>query len=205
MEMAVISQTLTIPSGSSKIARNHGLVITVKDWSSASATIVYGAPGAINASKKFELGDASLYETPTHGIVEVRLMSITNGQAEVLVTKVSPRLGFATATNATDEENKPFTTEEVLHIKENIEKIKIGLSASGKFSPEQEQFLSAKFSEIVAASERMGRKDWIMYVSGTLTSVITSAAFDPAAASALISAFNANLDWVFQNMLRLIG
>ncbi|CAM8667047.1 hypothetical protein MCEMIEM13_02321 [Comamonadaceae bacterium] len=205
MEMAVISQTLTISSGSSKLAVNHGLVITVKALDSTYASIVYGAPGAINASKNFELGDAALYETPSHGIVEVRLMSINGGRAEVLLTKISPRLGFATAINAIDEENRSFTTEEVLRIKEDIERIKISLSAGGKFSPEQEIFLSAKFSEILAASERMGRKDWIMYVSGTLTSVITSAAFDPAAASALISAFNANLSWVFQNMLRLIG
>ena len=205
METEGISQTLTIPSGSSKIAHNHGLVITVKDWDSASAKIVYGAPGAINASKRFELGDAELYETPANGIVEVRLMSIKGGQVELLLTKVSPRLGFATAIDATDEQNKPFTAEEVLRIQADLDKIKISLSAGGNFSPEQQQFLSSKFSEIAAASERMGRKDWIMYVSGTLTSVITSAAFDPAAARALVSAFNTNLDWVFQNVLRLIG
>jgi hypothetical protein len=205
MKTTVDSETLRITSGSSQVAPNHGLIITVKDWSSSTATITYGSAGSINANKSFELGDAALYETSNHGIVEIRLMSIKSGVAEVLLTVVSPRLGFSTSINSNDEGNRFFTDEELLHIKDDIEKIKTKLSDSGSFSPEQQQFLSVKLSEIVEASQRLGRKDWIMYVNGTLTSVITNAAFNPIAAQTLIAAFNNNLDWVFQNLIRLIG
>ena len=205
MTEAITSQTLTITSGTSKVAHNHGLVISIKDWNTGVAHIVFGSPGAINVSKRLETGDAELYETREHGIVEVRLMACKNAQAEVLLTKISPRNGFATSIDASDEENRNFTSDEVLRIQGGIEQIKVEIAKTGKFSAEQEKFLASKFADMADASERLGRKDWIMYVSGTLTSVLTSAAFDPDAAKLLIGVFNKNLDWVFNNILRLLG
>ena len=205
MSTDILSQVLTIDSGTSKIAHNHGVIITVKDWNSSNANIVYGSPGGVNSSRRFGLGDASLYQTPDHGLIELRLMSIKSGKAEILLTKISPRLGFSASIDASDEENKAFAPDEILKIRTDLDRIKISMSGSMGLTQEQQDFLAVKLDEIESASERLGRKDWIMYVNGTITSLITGAAFAPEAASKLVDAFNSNLSWVFHNLLRLVG
>lgn len=205
METENISQVLKIPTGGSQIAHKHGLIVSVRDWDSSSATLVYGSPGSLNSQRTFYIGDAALYETPTHGLIELRLLSRPSGEAEVIFTKVSPRLGFGTTIDSQDSENQNFAQDEILQIKNGIEAIRIAFSSRQDVSEEQFELLSKKLDEIATASERLGRKDWIMFVIGNLTNFAMGAALAPEAAKALITAFNSNLGWVFQNALRLLG
>ena len=63
--------------------------------------------------------------------------------------------------------------------------------------PEQIKLLSRKLDEIKAASTRMGRKDWVNYVAGTITAVCITAAFAPDQTQRIFSSINTALSWFF--------
>ena len=204
MPAETISQTLTIDLRSSKNALNHGLVISFREWSNGNPRVVIGAPGQPNVVRLMQLGDAVLYESTTHGLIEVRLTDIHASDVAVLVTRVSPRLGFAAGLDEADVQNAPFALDELAQIKSSLESIRVTMSGRDDVEPEKLELLTRKLDEIAAASQRMGRKDWAMFVAGSLTNVIVGAAFAPEAARALLLATNSALGWVFQNAVRLL-
>lgn len=200
----VISQSLTVEPKSSKIAHNHGIVISFREWDTGNPKLVVGAPGQPNVVRLMQLGDAVLYETPTHGLIEVRLTDVRSSSVVVLITRVSPRLGFTAALDESDVQNAAFSTDEVARIQKDIVSVKESMSKRTDIESDQLELLHRKLDEIAVASQRMGRKDWAMFVAGTLTNVIVGAAFAPDAARALLIATNSALGWIFQNALRLL-
>ena len=70
--------------------------------------------------------------------------------------------------------------------------------------PEQFRHLEEKLKEMRSASERLGRKDWVNYAIGTLTSIVVTAAFDPSAAKALLQTAGTALGWLFGGGFRLL-
>ncbi len=205
MATEVISQSLTVDLKSSKIAHNHGVVVSFREWAAGNPRLVIGAPGQPNAVRLMQLGDAVLYETPTHGLVEVRLTDVRPSDVVLLITRVSPRLGFTAALDESDIQNAPFSTDELAKIETDIASIKNSMSERTDIEPDKLELLYRKLDEVAAASQRMGRKDWAMFVAGTLTNVIVGAAFAPEAARALLIATNSALGWIFQNALRLLS
>jgi hypothetical protein len=105
--MEILSQTFEIRSGGSKSMPTFGVVVSVRTVDYHSTAIVVGAPGLPNVTKEFQLGDALLFETPTAGLVEVRLTELKPPAVDVLATKVSPRLGITAALRG----NVPFVVE----------------------------------------------------------------------------------------------
>ena len=204
MPAQVISANLTISLRSSKDAPDHGLIISFREWSNTNPRLVVGAPGQPNVIRVMQLGDAVLYESTAHGLIEVRLTDIHASQVGVLVTRVSPRLGFAAGLNEADVLNAPFALDELAQIKSGLESIRVTMCARNDVEPEKLELLARKLDEIAAASQRMGRKDWAMFVAGSLTNVIVGAALAPEAARALLVATNSALGWVFQNAIRLL-
>lgn len=204
MATEVISQSLSVDHKSSTIAHNHGVVVAFREWEAGNPRLVIGAPGQPNAVRLMQLGDAVLYETPTHGLVEVRLTNIRSSDVTVLITRVSPRLGFTAALDEANIQNAPFSTDELARIQKDIASVKDLMSKRTDIEPDKLELLSLKLDEIAAASQRMGRKDWAMFVTGTLTNVIVGAAFAPEAAKALLIATNSALGWIFQNAIRLL-
>lgn len=205
MELGDIKQTLTIPVLSSKEAHKHGLVISIRESDSRSALVIVGAPGLLNVEKKLHLGDAVLYETPTHGMIELRAMRISGIEVEVLLTRISPRLGLTGGLDPQSSQNAPFTADEIARIGSDLEAVKSKLAELPGISQEQLDLLGRGIQESIIASSRLGRKDWIMFVAGTLSNIVVGAAFSPEGAKALFTAMNQQLGWMLQHTLRLAG
>jgi hypothetical protein len=205
MNFEELCQTLTIPTGSSKIAHNHGVVVSVQQWDSGSATLVFGTPGLVNETRKLSIGEAAIYQTPTHGNIEIRLLSRPANAAEILLTKIQPWLGFEVSASVDEGENTRFTKEEILRIKGSIDKIKLELSVQPDIPPNQYERLAKQLDEISAASERIGRKDWVMFVVGTLSSIATNTYLPAEIVKPFVASVQANLGWIFHAAVRLIG
>ena len=97
MSIQVIQQRLAVSTGSSDVSQVGGLVLSVRSANPDNAVVVIGCPGLPNVVKDLQLGDAVLFESPTDGILEIRVMALLHGEAKFLITRVSPRLGFAAA------------------------------------------------------------------------------------------------------------
>jgi hypothetical protein len=158
-----------------------------------SVELVIGAPGLPNVKKSVELGDAILYQTPEFGVIEIRVAEIRPSRARLMVSVVSPRSGFAAAYENDNIGNAHFASDESSKIEKAVDSVAQQMQARNDISPEQLAFLKEKLVEIAEASKRLGRKDWIMFVAGTMTNVVIGAAFAPEAAKALFSALNAEL------------
>lgn len=78
-------------------------------------------------------------------------------------------LSDASSQNA---ENSLFSADEIKRIDQNLPEIKEKLLAAQEFTPQQRQYLDSNFAYLKDASTRMGRKDWIIIVVGTLTNII---------------------------------
>ncbi|MDO9113431.1 MAG: hypothetical protein Q7U63_06495 [Polaromonas sp.] len=184
-------------SGSASFSR---LVISLPkmspyDW----CEVVVGYPGMPNVKQKMLVGDAVLYETTEDGILEVRTTAVHGTAAQFAISQVSPRFGLGAALATNDPSNLPFTEAERDRIAESIAAVKTELTASGRHSEEQLLLIYRKLDEVHAASGRLGRKDWLNYVAGSLTGLCVSAAFAPEVTRGFFQAVNSAFSWLFAN------
>ncbi len=188
------------------------LVITARHISlePSEADLVVGRPGLQNLERTMLLGDAVLYDTPDDGILEVRLLRlkyitlISSTNAILMVSQVAPSLGVAGGLVNEDPNSSPFTADEVREIDRCLQSSKQALKERPDITPKQFDYLSRKLDEVLAASRRMGRKDWIMLVVGAMTSMAAGSALSSSAAKALFEIVGDALSWLFQNPLRLL-
>ena len=197
--------TITILENNSAGVDFANLIVSVRQTLGTECEVVVGYPGLPSVVKDLLTGDAVLFETPIDGVLEVRVMSQSSNRAEFLVSQVSPRPGFAGALVSDDPNNSPFSSNELEQIAESIKKLKIELDQSELFLAEQLDLVTRKLDEIQAASQRLGRKDWIHYVGGALTSLCITAAFTPEARNGLFESVNAAFEWLFSNALNLLS
>jgi hypothetical protein len=198
-------ETFFVKQSKSIISEIGGLVLSNKGSDGETVDLVIGSPGLPNLDKILYLGDAILFETLAEGLLEVRMLSLDYKQVEVLVTRISPRLGLTAGLAAESESNAGFGKDELNEIKLRAEDIVVGLSARGDVTDEQLNLLRRTIEEVVDASNRLGRKDWIMLVAGTFTNMVVGAAFAPEATKALFQLAQKSFGWVFQNALRLLS
>jgi len=130
---------------------------------------------------------------------------MNTGSVEVLISQVAGRPGLAAGFVDQDGSNTPFTSDERDRVHISIEQIRLTIAAREDVAPEQLDYISRKLDEMDAASERLGRKDWMNLALGTLTSILIGAALDPAAAKALFATASAALSWLFNGGLKLLG
>lgn len=175
------------------------LVVSVRQIFSDHCIAVIGYPGLPNVVQDMKNGDAVLYQTTEDGTLEIRVMAIRPNQTEFLVTQVSPRPGFGAALLEEDPNNSLFNETELARIAESVLALKDELLRSSDFAPEQLGLINRKLDEIQAASQRLGRKDWINYVAGTVTAVCISAAFSPDMTRSLFRLLNSAFTWLFAN------
>ncbi len=180
-----------------------GLIISFRGISASAAELVIGRTGVRNFQVELSLGDAVLYETPD-GIFEIRLLYHSTAQVELLVTRISPRAGIAAGYIDQNPENIPFSRTEIEQITASLDDIGATMANRSDIKPEQLKYLEEKLDEMLEASERLGRKDWVNYAIGTLTSIVVTAAFDPAAAKALLQTAGAALGWIFGGGFKLL-
>jgi len=197
--------TVAVRKNTSTKVAIANLILSVRDTHGSHCEIVVGCPGLPNVVKDAKVGDAVLFETPDDGTYEVRALSMDYVKVELLVTQVSPRLGIGAGFADDDPNNSPFTPTEISKIAESVSKAKLDLNQRNNIAPEQLELISRKLDQIQAASERLGRKDWINYVAGTLTSMIVSAAFSPEVSKAIFQSVNSAFVWIFNNALLTIG
>jgi hypothetical protein len=198
-------ETFFVKQSKSIISEIGGLVLSNKGSDGETADMVIGSPGLPNLDKILYLGDAILFETLAEGLLEVRMLSLDYKQVEVLVTRISPRLGLTAGLAAESESNAGFSKDELNEIKLRAEDIVVGLSSRSDVTNEQLNLLRRTIEEVVNASNRLGRKDWIMLVAGTFTNMVVGAAFAPEATKALFQLAQKSFGWVFQNALRLLS
>jgi hypothetical protein len=79
----------------------------------------------------------------------------------------------------TDSGNTRFTQDERSRIEAQLQGIAKQLKAQFVLTNEQADRIDEWRDEVVEASERMGRKDWLIYLLGTITA-LTIAATVPA-------------------------
>jgi hypothetical protein len=197
--------TIIVPENDSAMANFAPLIVTLRTADRRECEIVVGYPGLQNVARTLSTGDALLFETPNNGILEIRLMYADVTKGRFLISQVSPRSsGLAVGLISDDPSNGKFSSDELLRIKESIQQLKADLQRKDLFSFEQLDLISRKLDDIESASRRLGRKDWIAYVAGTLTTMCVSAAFAPEAARTLFESASAAFDWLFSNALLLL-
>jgi len=195
----VKQSTVIVSASSSGRPDFSNLILTVRTIHFTSCSVVVGQPGLPNVLKTLELGDAILFETFSDGILEIRLTAFGENQVEFLVTQVSPRLGLVAGLIDDDPGNSPFSESELARISESITELKEQLKASLNYAPEQLDLISRKLDEIQSASQRLGRKDWLNYVAGTLTGTCISASFAPDVTKSLFKSMGAAFSWLLNN------
>lgn len=197
-------ETISVVSWASGRPKHVGIVLSLRRTSSEDCDVVIGYPGLPNVTRTMTNGDATLFETTHDGMVEVRAIALYPSRAEFLVTQVSPRSGFAAGAAEADPTNAPFDELELRRVAESVSQVKAELSRRKQAPPEQLDLVFRKLDEIQIAAGRMGRKDWINYVAGALTSTCISAAFAPEVTKSVFLAVNLAFTWLFANGMLLL-
>lgn len=74
-----------------------------------------------------------------------------------------------------DSGNTPFTEDEQRQISAQLQAIKDQLTEHSELTSERLERVEETLDEVVEASKRMGRKDWLIYFLGSITSLIITA------------------------------
>ncbi len=196
--------TVDIYDGSSEILDIGNIIISAVATYSNRAILAVGSPGLPNVKEELYTGDTVLFETPSDGVFEVRVLENTSSNVICLVSQISPRLGIAGGFTEIQQENTPFSNTEIEKISSSIKELKQHLSNEKDFSKSQVKHIDVKLNEIFDASKRMGRKDWMNYVAGSLTSLCITAAFDAKLTKTIFTSTNSVFRWLFDNALLLI-
>jgi hypothetical protein len=197
-------ETVSVLPWASGRLKQFGVVISLRRSSTEDCDAILGYPGLPNVAQTMRNGDAVLLETTHDGIIEVRAMAIYSSRVEFLVSQVSPRPGFAAGAFDADPNNAPFDESELRKIAQSIATSKQELARTSTLLPEQLGLVSRKLDEIQAAASRLGRKDWINYVAGALTSTCISAAFAPEVTKNIFAVLNAAFSWLFTSAALLL-
>jgi hypothetical protein len=74
-----------------------------------------------------------------------------------------------------DTDNTPFTENEQRQIVTRLQEIKNQVREQFELTGEQMEHIEEQLDEAAEASKRMGRKDWLIYLLGTVTALIITA------------------------------
>lgn len=193
-------EIITVGNNNSEYMDSAGLVLTVRIAFGKESEVVVGFPGLPNAQQRLHTGDALLYETPT-GTYDIRVLSQNGIEVRFLVTQLSPNPSIAGSFSSADPSNTQFSAEELKKITLSLEGVKAKISSLPKIQPEQIVLIYKKLDEINDAANRLGRKDWINYAAGAITSTCASAAFAPDVTKNVFLSLNAAFSWLFNNAI----
>lgn len=166
--------------------------------------IVVSSPGLHEVKKTVRLGDAVLFEYPPEGVFEVRCIGFPERNSvryiELLISQISPQPGIKGGFAINDSSNAPFSPDETLQISQSIKNAESNLRKDQAIPKEQLDLITERLEEIELASHRLGRKDWINYVTGSLTSMCISAAFSPEITRKIFHEIGSALSWLITNI-----
>ena len=110
-----------------------------------------------------------------------------------LITNVQP--------GASDD--APFNRDELKRIDKSLGEMKLYLASTQNLNEQQTRIVNARLDYLGEAARRMGRKDWIVLVTGVLTNIAVSAAFAPSTTHELFRFAGQVLNWIFSHKLFL--
>jgi hypothetical protein len=93
-------------------------------------------------------------------------------------------------------ENTPFTEEEKSRIELSLEEFGRQLQEQNLLASDQITLLNDQVRELVEASHRLGRKDWLVFVLGSLVTLAAGAGFSPDVANMVIKLGGESLRWI---------
>ena len=193
-------EIIEVGANDSKHMDSTGLVLTVRIAFGNESEIVVGFPGLPNEKRRVYTGDALLYETPM-GTFDVRVLSQSSTKVRFLVTQLSPTPSIAGAFSSSDPSNVQFSPPELEKIALSLEAVKEKVSSQPGIQPEQIALVYKKLDEIGEAATRLGRKDWINYAAGAITSACASAAFAPEVTKNIFLSLNSAFSWLFSGAM----
>lgn len=199
----ITRERLLIRERDSAVAELGDIIVTATQTFTDRVELVVGRPGLPSLTQMLSVGAAVLYETP-EGVFEVRVLSTTSIQATVLVSHVARRPGIAAGFVDDNQANEPFAIDERARLSISINEIHLAMAERDDIAPEQLAFIANKLTDMEAAADRMGKKDWINLAIGTLTSTVVTIALDPVAAKALFLAADSALAWLLAGEMRLL-
>jgi hypothetical protein len=100
------------------------------------------------------------------------------------------------AGGTSEQDNAPFTPGERQRIGENLRELRDYARATYQLSADQAQFINARLAYLEEASERVGRKDWLILAAGVLVNIVVGAALAPEAAKDLLRFAGRVLGWL---------
>jgi hypothetical protein len=200
------STTAAVKKYDSEYLEELGLILTVRGAYGNESDVVVGSPGTGLADKvrRLHTGSVILYETPM-ATFDIRVLNQTSEKVNFLITKLIPNFSVTSAFLSTEPDNTKFSVTEIEKIAASIEEVKQNLTRNNEILPEQAALIHKKLDDIKEASTRLGRKDWVNYATGLLTSTCVSAAFTPQASAIIFSAMNTTFNWLFTTSTVLLN
>ncbi len=196
-------EIIEVRASDSEHMDSTGLVLTVRIAFGSESDIVVGFPGLPNENRRVYTGDALLYETPM-GTFDIRVLSQSSAKVRFLVTHLSPTPSIAGAFISSGPGNTQFSSEELERIASSLEEAKATIGSQPNIQSEQVALIYKKLDEIKEASTRLGRKDWINYTAGAITSACASAAFAPDVTKSIFLTLNSAFSWLFSSAMFML-
>jgi len=197
------NEIIEVRANDSEHMDSTGLVLTVRIAFGSESDIVVGFPGLPNENRRVYTGDALLYETPM-GTFDIRVLNQSSAKVRFLVTQLSPTPSIAGAFISSDPGNTKFSSEELERIASSLKEAEAIIGSQPNILPEQIALIHKKLDEIKDASTRLGRKDWINYTAGAITSTCASAAFAPEVTKSIFLTLNSAFSWLFSSAVFLL-
>jgi hypothetical protein len=91
------------------------------------------------------------------------------------------------AAQAAGASNSPFTATELAEISNKLDEIKSLVREKFELTGEQLSVIDTRLDEVKEASERLGRKDWLMLFYGGLISTFLTNAVPPSVIQTVLS------------------
>jgi len=197
-------ETIEVRHNNSTHMPNTNLILSVQHSFGNESDIVIGYPGQQNEKHRAFTGDTFLYETPNR-TYDIRVLTQDNFKVKFLVTEISPKLSILGTLVPRDIDNAAFTADELSQIALSIAQTKSALKLDTSVLPAQLALISKKLDDIQSASVRLGRKDWINYVNGTLFSMFAAAAFPADLTNNILKTLDSQFNWLFNGAILLLN
>jgi hypothetical protein len=100
-------------------------------------------------------------------------------------------------------ENTPFTEEERSRIEASLKEFARQVQEQNLLASDQISLLNDQVGYLVDASHRLSRKDWLVFVLGSLVTLAAGAGFSPDVANMVIKLGGESLRWIAGSSLLL--
>jgi len=155
----------------------------------------------------FEPGTESRVESFTGISLDSALLHIDQWLANIKRETTEPDLwaqlaseggAFGNAITGLETANTAFTLDERRRIAQGLDEIKAALAAQYQLSEQQAATIDRAFEALKTASERVGRKDWVLLLGGTLMGIIGNTVFPAETVKGLFHIVGQVFQWLLQ-------